>query len=67
MDFNLKGLCQSVLSTVWCVFINSNNVESIKFEVTEGRKKNILKRPIRMSTIFRFVQGHSLLARPHNI
>lgn len=64
----LKGLCQSVLITiVWCVFINSNDVESIKFEVTEGRKKNILKRPIRMSTIFRFVQGHSLLARPHNI
>lgn len=68
MDFNLKGLCQSVLITiVWCVFINSNDVESIKFKVTEGRKKNILKRPIRMSTIFRFVQGHSLLARPHNI
>lgn len=56
MDFNLKGLCQSVLITVWCVFINSNDVESIKFEVTEGRKKNILKRPIRMSTIYRFVQ-----------
>lgn len=60
MDFNLKGLCQSVLITiVWCVFINSNDVESIKFKVTEGRKKNILKRPIRMSTtgIYRFVQG----------
>lgn len=49
------------------VCLHSSDVEPIQFEVIEGRKKYTLKRPIRMSTIYWFVQGQSLLAGPHNI